>query len=193
MTYKDSLQYGHFYHIYNRGNNKEALFKEDRNYMYFLDLIKKYIVPIADIYSYCLLPTHFHIMLRIKDDEEIKEYYQNEQRIWLQFRTFLGTYTKAINKMYRRSGHLFEGRYSRKLIHKNDYFFQLISYIHKNPEYHGIVSDFRIWPYSSYQAYINFDLRSIISKEIFSDDDLYNTIVEDHYNSTIKESEPLFL
>jgi len=175
--YKANLQFNQYYHMYNRGNNKEALFKEDRNYHFFLDLYKKYIYPIADLYAYCLLPTHFHFLLRIKALDELEGIYQNESQIWRQVRTFLGTYTKAINKTYNRSGHLFDGRYSRKVVLKDEYFFHLISYIHQNPQTHGIVSNFRIWPYSSYQAYKHKDVRSAIAKSVFSDLDLYNTIL----------------
>jgi len=175
--YKANLQFNQYYHMYNRGNNREALFKEERNYYYFLDLYKKYIYPIADLYAYCLLPTHFHFLLRIKSLDELEGIYQEESQIWRQVRTFLGTYTKAINKTYNRSGHLFEGRYSRKIVLKDEYFFHLISYIHQNPQAHGIVSNFRIWPYSSYQAYKLKDVRSAIAKSVFSDLDLYNTIL----------------
>ncbi len=175
--YKASLQFNQYYHLYNRGNNKEALFKEGRNYYHFLDLYKKYIYPMADLYAYCLLPTHFHFLIRIKSLSEIEDFYQEESQIWRQVRTFLGTYTKSINKTYNRTGHLFEGRYSRKIVLKDEYFFQLISYIHQNPQTHGIVSDFRMWPYSSYQDYIHKYKKSIVTKSVFSDHELYNTIL----------------
>ncbi|MCD4801406.1 MAG: transposase [Anaerolineales bacterium] len=171
------LSYGEYYHICHRGNNREALFREERNYKYFIDLYKKYIYPIADLYAYCLLPTHFHFLLRIKSLDELEGIYQVESQIWRQVRTFLGTYTKSINKTYNRSGHLFEGRYPRKITLKDEYFFHLISYIHQNPQTHGIVANFRIWPYSSYQAYKLKDVRSAIAKSVFSDLDLYNTIL----------------
>jgi hypothetical protein len=119
-------------------------------------------------------------MIRIKDSDLIGEYYQDENRLWLQFRTFLGTYTKAINKKYSRSGHLFEGRYSRRIIQMDDYFFQLIQYIHKNPQTHGVVTNFQVWPFSSYQAYVNLDVKSIVYKGVFNDEDLYNTILGMH-------------
>ncbi len=64
------LQPGVYYHIYNRGNNGENLFKEERNYTYFLTLYEKYITPIAFTYAYCLLINHFHILVRIKDEVE---------------------------------------------------------------------------------------------------------------------------
>jgi hypothetical protein len=131
-------------------------------------------------------------MIRIKDDDQIGEYYQDENRLWLQFRTFLGTYTKAINKMYSRSGHLFEGRYSRKLIEMDEYFFQLIQYIHENPQSHGIVSNYQIWPFSSYQGYTKMNKRSILYKGIFNDEDLYNTILGIHERDIKEESQIVF-
>jgi len=59
--YQASLQFNQYYHLYNRGNNKEALFKEGRNYYYFLDLYKKYIYPMADLV--CLLPSSYSFSL----------------------------------------------------------------------------------------------------------------------------------
>jgi len=53
------LTYGSFYHIYNRGNNRENIFREERNYIYFLKLYTKYIIPVADTFAYCLLKTIF--------------------------------------------------------------------------------------------------------------------------------------
>ena len=60
------LEVGVCYHIYNRGNNKENIFKEPQNYLYFLTLWKKYIQPIADTFCYNLLPNHFHFFIRVR-------------------------------------------------------------------------------------------------------------------------------
>ncbi len=153
------LQFRVCYHIYNRGNNGEFVFKEERNYHYFLGLYAKYIAPIADTYAYSLLNNHFHFSLRIKDQDELsvaKQPGSSEEPgclvISQSFATFFGTYTKAINKAYSRTGTLFEGRFKRKPITDNSYFTRLITYIHQNPQLHGFVDDYRDWPYSSYQA-----------------------------------------
>ena len=63
------LHYGQYYHIYNRGNNRETLFVEDRNYRHFLRLYAKHITPVADTYAYCLLGNHFHFLVCIKPSE----------------------------------------------------------------------------------------------------------------------------
>jgi REP element-mobilizing transposase RayT len=180
MIYQDQLQSGYLYHIYNRGNHQEALFKEEKNYFHFLDLYRRYIHQIAYLYAYCLLPTHFHLLVRIKDWERIDNCLCDESQLGIQFRTFLGTYTKAINQTYNRSGHLFEGRYSRKIVLKDDYFFLLIVYIHQNPQNCGIVLDYKNWPFSSYDAYSRKDRRSLVAKEVLFDVNLYNTIMEMH-------------
>jgi len=62
-----------FYHIYNRGNNRENIFMEERNYTYFLRLYAKHVAPVADTYAYCLLRNHFHVLVRIKPAEEMQE------------------------------------------------------------------------------------------------------------------------
>jgi hypothetical protein len=63
------------YHIYNRGINGENIFKEERNYRYFLEKYAKYIEPIADTFAYCLLKNHFHIAIRTKSEAEIVDFY----------------------------------------------------------------------------------------------------------------------
>lgn len=143
------LQPGIYYHIYNRGNNGETIFKETRNYQYFLKLYGKYIAPITDTYAYCLLGNHFHFLIRVKEYGSFKEPYSS---IHQPFATFFGTYTKAINKAYARTGSLFEGRFKRKQVSDDRYFSHLVAYIHRNPQRHGFVDDFRNWPYSSFQT-----------------------------------------
>ena len=61
------LQHGRYYHIYNRGVNRENLFVEERNYRYFLQLYARHVEPIAYTYAYCLLRNHFHFLVQIKD------------------------------------------------------------------------------------------------------------------------------
>ena len=109
MLYKEPLQPGCMYHIFNRGNNKENIFKEARNYPYFLKLCKKYIAPIADIHCYCLLPNHFHFLLHTKENTTSKIITQA-------FSNFFNAYTKSINSTYKRTGSLFQERFGRKFI-----------------------------------------------------------------------------
>ncbi|MDP4271027.1 MAG: hypothetical protein Q8909_13010 [Bacteroidota bacterium] len=70
---QDFFEPGAVFHVFNRGNNQEDIFIEERNYDFFLALMKKYLLPVADIYAYCLLRNHFHIALRIKDEELLSD------------------------------------------------------------------------------------------------------------------------
>lgn len=62
----DAIEPGVVYHLFNRGNNKEDIFKEDRNYHHFLSLMEKHLLTVADIYCYCLLKNHFLYYLGLK-------------------------------------------------------------------------------------------------------------------------------
>jgi REP element-mobilizing transposase RayT len=145
------LQPGRFYHIYNRGNNRENLFLEERNYHHFLKLYARYVAPAVDTYAYCLLKNHFHVLVRIKASAE-----QGQPAKTLnpsqQFGHLFNAYAKAINKAYRRTGSLFEHPFERKKVTSEQHLLRLVTYFHHNPQKHGLIADFRAWPYSSYHA-----------------------------------------
>jgi REP element-mobilizing transposase RayT len=161
-----------FYHIYNRGNNRENIFIEDRNYRYFLQLYAKYIEPVALTFAYCLLRNHYHLLVRVRNEEEQMVYQKENQTCKVsetlqvspvsqvyhpldpsrQFSHLFNAYTKAINNAYGRTGGLFEGRFKRVPVRSQQHLVYLVTYIHRNPEKHGFVDDFREWPYSSYHA-----------------------------------------
>ncbi|MFN8257215.1 MAG: hypothetical protein U0W24_16085 [Bacteroidales bacterium] len=69
----ETLEFGKFYHIFNRANNDDKLFYSEENYFYFLKLYDKHLSTIFDTYCYCLLPNHFHFLVRIRDENEIPE------------------------------------------------------------------------------------------------------------------------
>ena len=64
------LEPGKYYHIFTRGNNREDIFPEEKNYAYFLQLYRNHISSIADTFAYCLLKNHFHFLIRIKETYE---------------------------------------------------------------------------------------------------------------------------
>jgi REP element-mobilizing transposase RayT len=158
MALIENVDFGHYYHIYNRGINSSKIFYEDENYHYFLGLYDKYITPVANTFAWCLLNNHFHFFIRIKeltdiDTSEIKSSKGiNPSR---QFSHLFNAYTQAINKRYNRTGSLFEKPFKRKLIEDEKYFNRLIYYIHNNPVHHNIVSHLSEYKWSSYNLYIN--------------------------------------
>jgi REP element-mobilizing transposase RayT len=132
------------------------------DYRHFLQLYARYVEPVADTYAYCLLRNHFHLLVRIKREEE-----QTRQTFGVcsktpkvsspsqQFSNWFNAYAKAINKAYGRTGSLFERPFGRIPVTSDAYFAQLVVYIHRNPEKHGLVDDFRDWPYSSYHTLVS--------------------------------------
>ncbi len=143
MSYLSFLP-GHIYHIYNRGNNRENLFIEEINYAYFLRLYARYIHPVAVTLAYCLLGNHFHLLVRILTHPA----YDPSRA----FANLFSTYTKAINKRYHRTGSLFQKPFQRIPVEDDAYLRRLVVYIHRNPQKHGFVDDFRAWPHSSYPS-----------------------------------------
>ncbi len=150
---KEIFEIGQYYHIYNRGNNKENIFIEERNYTYFLKKMKEYLIPIADIYAYCLLKNHFHIILKIKDKDQISEKFQ--EKIHLPFSNFFNSYSKSINKSYERTGSLFQEHLQRNHILDEDYLKQVIVYVHLNPIKHKFAKIFENYLQSSYKSYLS--------------------------------------
>lgn len=170
------LEYGNFYHIYNRGINGCNLFRENENYEYFLHLYEKYISKVADTFAWVLMRNHFHLLVRIKRENEIgfmgetpeglkntsgsgenlSESYRPESvsnkkyKPSSQFSHLFNAYTKAINKRYNLTGSLFEHPFRRVRVTSNDQLKYLVYYIHHNPIHHGFCEHFLEYPWSSY-------------------------------------------
>jgi REP element-mobilizing transposase RayT len=150
------MQPGEFYHIYNRGNNHETIFKEEKNYYYFLKKFHQYLNPFVSVHAYCLMPNHFHFILQIKDS--IKS--TNTKKAALTpiekaFRDFFICYAKAINKGYGRTGSLFQYKFKRKYIEGDIQYANNIAYVHFNPPKAGLSNNCKDWKFSSYNAFLN--------------------------------------
>ncbi|QMU66422.1 MAG: transposase [Flavobacteriaceae bacterium] len=157
----EPLKPNKYYHIYNQGNNGEDIFLEAINYDYFLKLLKKHILPVADIWSYCLLKNHFHFLVQIKEVNE-------EKKISKSFSNFFNSYSKSINKKYNRSGSLFRDRFKRIKIEDEIYLKRLIIYINLNPIYHGFVKNLDDYKYVSYLSLISEKETLLKRKEVLS-------------------------
>jgi len=149
-----SLESGRYYHIYNRGINGCDLFTEEDNYKHFLNLYEKYINPIADTFAWVLMPNHFHLLIRLKDTDELDltgfENLSGLKPPHQYFSNLFNAYTKAFNKRNNRHGSLFERAFKRKLVDDEAYFRQLVLYIHNNPVHHAFCSHPVEYGWSSY-------------------------------------------
>jgi putative transposase len=153
MTSPSSLQPGVFYHIYNRGTNREDIFVEERNYRYFLQLYAKHMEPVVETFAYCLLRNHFHLLIRVKDRIDPTGLQRPVGSTAIA--NFFNAYAKAINKAYERTGSLFQHPFGRIPVFTESHLLQVVRYIHINPQKHGFVGDFRDWPYSSYSGILS--------------------------------------
>ncbi len=160
---QEKLDFGNIYHIYNKAVGNELLFKTPDDYNFFLRKVARFLLPVADIYAYCLIPNHFHFLIRTKQEEELIELIKGKSdekgsKVFQQsFSNFFNSYSKSYNKAHDRAGRLFLYPFKRILVDKDDYLLALIKYIHRNPIHHGIVKDFSDWKYSSYNAILSTD------------------------------------
>ena len=134
-----------FYHVYNRGNNKEPIFFEPANYQFFLNRFSEYFPEdTAEIHAYCLLPNHFHILIRLRREFDYS----------IRMQHFSISYAKSLNNWAGRVGHVFQGRYKAKQVGSTAYVLHLSRYIHLNPVLARLVRNPEEWEFSSYRDYL---------------------------------------
>jgi putative transposase len=154
LNYKRPLEPECFYHIYNRGNNRETLFYNNENYKFFLRRYNEYLSPFVETYAFCLMPNHFHFLIRVKEFAEVPPFKKVEP-LSEAFRRFFTSYSMALNKERGRTGSLFQKNFKRLKITNTQYLANLVFYIHANPQLHSLTDDFRDYPWSSYNRILN--------------------------------------
>lgn len=165
-----------YYHLYDHSNGSDNLFRNESNYLYFLKKYSEYLSPVFETFAYCLMPNHFHLLIKVRSEEVLKLYFKstdskisNQQEniyeaLIHQVGSFLNAYTKAYNKAFNRRGSLFVQSFNRKHISDNSYFTKLIHYIHFNPVHHNFVNDFSQWKYSSFHSIIS-DKETLLERQ----------------------------
>lgn len=158
---------GEIYHVFNRGVEKRSIFESNRDKSRFLKTIHYYQhegpkprlsklfknsnfkldlnTKIIEIISYCLMPNHFHLIVRQLKDGGITEFMSK----------FLNSYTKYFNTKHRRVGALLQGQFKAVLVESDEQLLHLSRYIHLNPLVSYVVKDLNLYPWSSYKEYTN--------------------------------------
>jgi len=152
------LENNKYYHFYNRSNNQELLFHERDNYIYFLSKYRKYLDEYLITLAYCLMPNHFHFLIKVKTDSDIVQLKRN-------IGILLSSYSKAINKAYSRVGSLFQQHSKTKELIDDKTILNVINYIHQNPLRKALVNNLENWEFSSYRDYVNLRSGTLINKE----------------------------
>lgn len=167
---------GEIYHIYNRGTEKRTIFEDRRDYQRFLKTLRYYQLQgpkpklshffpyqnfklnsankIVEILAYCLMPNHFHLLIKQIKDGGITEFIT---------KTSL-SFTKYYNKKYTRVGPLLQGQFKAVLIESDEQLLHISRYIHLNPLASFLVGDLNWYEWSSYKEYAT-QTEGICSKE----------------------------
>ncbi len=123
MPRKPRIEIPGFYHIINRGVEQRAVFKENGDYEYFLEqlsnLSKNFNIA---IHNYCLMNNHYHLLIETRE-ENLSKF----------MRQLNGIYAIYFNKKYKRSGHLWQGRFKSWYVTDEAYLYTIILYIEQNP------------------------------------------------------------
>ena len=133
------------YHIMLRGINQQQIFEDEEDGFRFLETLSKYKEPCGyEIYAYCLMGNHIHILLK-----------EGKENLTLVLKRIAGSYVYWYNWKYRRCGHLFQDRFKSEPVEDDAYFLTVLRYIHQNPIKAGICKNIDGYKFSSYNEYIN--------------------------------------
>ncbi|MFA9214764.1 MAG: transposase [Candidatus Methylacidiphilales bacterium] len=158
------------YHIYNQGNNKQKIFHSAENYLYFLNLYRKFVLPHADLLAYCLMPNHFHFLVNTNSQSiKIRKVGSlNLSELSNGIRMLLSSYSLAINKQKKSTGSQFRQKTQAKLLKIDDvnYPFICFQYIHQNPLKAGLVERMEDWEFSSFKDYLKIRNGSLCNQNL---------------------------
>lgn len=153
---------------------------EAENYRFFLKKYLLHISPVAETFVYCLLPNHFHFLIRIKNVDQIRHAFRKVKKkkrftaglasdfIMERFSNFLNSYAKSFNKKYDRYGGLFIDMMRRVEINDEGQFGAAIFYIHTNAIHHNICKTIEQWPWSSYHSILSSGDTNLLRNEILN-------------------------
>lgn len=164
---------GEYYHLTNRGTDRQPIFFERANYIFFLQRVRQHLTPVADIIAYCLMPNHYHLLVRLTDAGLSHAM------------MLLGiSFSKSVNTRQERVGPLFAGAFRAKHVDGDDYLVHLSRYLHLNPVRAGLVQRAEDWEFSSYRDYLGLRDGSLPSPDIvlsqFSSVAAYRDFVESY-------------
>lgn len=144
---KIDLEANNIYHIYNRWFEKQFIFREDKDYERFIKTMKKYneIYNWIKIYSYCLLPNHFHMIISSTNSwDEISDFMRKIQQWYAMY------FKMKSNLNSKTRWQLFEWRFKAKLILDQEYLAKCLAYVNFNAVKHWIVENIEDYPWTSY-------------------------------------------
>lgn len=195
MYNKPSFACGQFYHIYNRGVAKQAIFNDTNDHLRMLSTFSFYLEkdvrirysfiqkeelnkmlskmptqPLVQICAYCLMPNHFHLILRQIVENGISEF----------MRKTLNSYTRYFNTKNDRVGSIFQGKFKAVLVESDEQLLHLSRYLHLNAYVAELVKSISEYPWSSYKQYLNNESNRLCTPIDLSGVGNYREFVEDY-------------
>ena len=171
---------GGYYHIFNRGNRKQDIFLDKSDYLKYLEKLREYKKKHnISIICYCLMPNHFHLLLRQDGDIPIYKF----------MHALHTSYSIYFNQTHNKVGRMFQGRFKQKEIDKDEYLSLVTSYIHFNPVKDGLIEELDNYQWSSYLDYIGLRDGTLCDKDLI----LSNNTPEEYKKSTEEIKEKLLL
>lgn len=196
-----------FYHVFNRGVEKRTTFMNKRDYNRFIETMDYYRIknppirfsfrnrpiiiqknttasPLAEIICFCLMPNHFHMLVKQIDDNGISTFLSK----------LSNSYTKYFNTKFKRVGPLFQGSFKAVRIEDDEQLLHTSRHIHLNPLIDYLTSDLRTYPYSSYPEFLGLEkgfCKKAVILDNFKTPSDYEKFVLDQedYGRTIKQIE----
>ena len=159
-----------YHHVYNRGNDKMDIFNNQEDFLNFLKRLRLVlgleqgsslrIQPLPknsfSIICYCLMPNHFHFLIRQNTKIPISNLISK----------LCTSYSMYFNKKYDRIGGLFQDQFKSILVEDDQYLLWLSAYIHQNPAIAGLVQNLNDYSYSSYTDYVNLKENPLVDKNL---------------------------
>jgi len=145
---------GGIYHVFNRGNDRRNLFGEEEDYQRFLNLLGTEILRFqSELYHYCLMPNHFHFLLKIQKRPDLSKFMHRLQL----------AYARYFKKTRSFAGHVFQERFRSPRIYQESYYLQCGRYIERNPVKAELVRQAADYSYSSAKFYARGEKNPLIT------------------------------
>ena len=143
------------HHVITRGNQKQKIFLENNDYQKYLEILEHYKYKFwFQLFGYCLMPNHVHLIIRIRQGKDLQKIVQGLSQ----------TYTIWFNKKYGKVGHLWQGRYKNMLIHNNSYLIDCIEYVELNPVRAKLANKPTAYLWSSYSDRLQIKKSSLLNQ-----------------------------
>lgn len=144
------------YHVLNRGNNRQVIFAEEKDYTHYLGILKRYKLKFNfKIFAYCIMTNHIHLLLKTSFQATISDI----------MKAITIAHTRYYHHTYQASGHIWQGRFKSPIVSDDEYLLTLMRYIEQNPLRAGMVKEPDQYPFSSCYANTRLPKDDLVDKE----------------------------